>query len=48
MTPEEYADELLLAKAFKRPPCNFILDKPFYPYVPNVPNCKVNFDLNYP
>lgn len=48
MTPSEYEEELLFAKWFKRPPRNFIKDKPFYPYVPNVNHCKVNFDLNYP
>lgn len=50
MTPEEYRDELILANIFRRPPNQYILDKPFYPYVPTPPknNYTVNFDLNYP
>ncbi len=50
MTPSEYADELVLANIFRRPPNQYILDKPFYPYVPTPPknNYTVNFDLNYP
>lgn len=50
MTPSEFAEELILANAFKRPPRHFINDLPFYPYVIADPNkqCKVNFDLNYP
>lgn len=50
MTPQEYADELIISKIFKRPPRTYIKDKPFYPYVLTKPDCKytVNFDLNYP
>lgn len=48
MTPQEYEEELLLAKLFKRPPRSYIKDKPFYPYVPKNEQCMVNFDLNYP
>lgn len=50
MTPSERADELILASIFKRPPCDFILDKPTYPYVPKPTSEKymVNFDLNPP
>lgn len=47
-TPEEYELELMLAKAFCRPPRSYIKDKPFYPYVITDPKYKVNFDLNYP
>ncbi len=48
MRPDEYETELWLAKLFNRPPNVYIKDKPFYPYVPPVPKCMVNFDLNYP
>lgn len=50
MTPQEKADELVIASIFKRPPCDFILDRPTYPYVPKPysPKCMVNFDLNPP
>lgn len=51
MTPQEKETDLWLAKLFKRPPCDYILDRPTYPYVPSNPfNQKlcVNFDLNYP
>lgn len=47
-TADEYRDELYLAKAFCRPPCSYILDKPFYPYVPTNEKYMVNFDLNPP
>nr|QRG28984.1 hypothetical protein [Anelloviridae sp.] len=50
MRPDEYETELYLAKMFKRPPNQYIKDRPFYPYVPHDPaNNKyhVNFDLNY-
>lgn len=43
--PKEWADELLLAAAFKRPPTPMLLDPPFYPWLPITP--LVNFDLNY-
>lgn len=48
MTPKEYEDELQIAKIFGRVPRQFILDKPFYPYVPPVDKYTVNFDLNFP
>lgn len=48
MTPQERADDLFLARMFKRPTLNYILDKPFYPYVPNLPKKCVNYDLNTP
>lgn len=47
MTPAELADDLVLAKIFKRPLRSHILDKPFYPYVPTLNNQRVNFDLNF-
>lgn len=50
MRPDEYETELWLAKLFNRPPCQYIKDKPFYPYVPtnpNKPELMVNFDLNF-
>lgn len=50
MTPQEREEELLIASIFKRPPRDFILDRPTYPYVPK-PMCEkfmVNFDLNPP
>lgn len=51
MTPEEYEFELFLARMFNRPPCTYIKDKPFYPYIPTPPppqKYMVNFDLNPP
>lgn len=45
MTPAEYADELVLANIFRRPPNQYILDKPFYPYVPTPP--KNNYTVNF-
>lgn len=52
MTPKEKEEELFISKLFKRPPRDFILDHPFYPYVPAPPkgyeHVCVNFDLNYP
>jgi len=49
MTPQEKQDELILAKIFQRPPREYILDHPFYPYVPTPPEkYMVNFDLNPP
>lgn len=49
MTPEERRDELILAEIFRRPPRDYILDRPFYPYVPTPPKkYMVNFDLNPP
>lgn len=48
MTPAEFADELVLANIFRRPPRHYIKDKPFYPYVPKNETCMVNFDLNFP
>lgn len=48
MTPKEYADEVADAIIWKRHPRTHILDKPFYPWVPEVPKYTVNFDLNAP
>ncbi len=48
MTPQEKEDELFWATLFRRPPREYIKDKPFYPYVPPVPKYCVNFDLNAP
>ncbi len=44
-TPKEYETELQLCKWMKRPPRQFINDKPFYPWL--VPEPIVNFDLNF-
>lgn len=48
MTPQERAEEIMIANIFKRHPRDFILDTPFYPYCPPVPKYSVNFDLNAP
>jgi len=48
MTPKEFEQELIISKIFGRPPCHFILDRPTYPYCPEVPKYTVNFDLNAP
>lgn len=45
LTPQEYADDLELAKLFCRPPRNYLYDLPFYPYLPPTP--IANFDLKY-
>lgn len=53
---KEMEFEIWLAKMFRRPVCNYLLDKPYYPYLPTTPlanQCKkpetynVNFDLNF-
>ncbi len=47
-TPQEFEDELYIAKWLKRPPRNFIYDPPFYPWLPPEPKVpKVNFDLMF-
>lgn len=48
MTPWEYEQELIDAREWKRVPRTHIFDKPFYPWVPEVPKYTVNFDLNAP
>lgn len=48
LTPKEMEDEIEISRIFKRHCRTFLLDKPFYPYVPTVPYHTVNFDLNYP
>lgn len=48
MTKEEFAEELIEAKIWKHVPRTHILDKPFYPFCPEVPKYTVNFDLNAP
>lgn len=48
MTPEEYEQELIDAKEWKRVPRTHIFDHPTYPWVPQVPYYTVNFDLNAP
>lgn len=49
MTPAERETDLFLAKMFRRPTLNYILDRPTYPYVPTPPQkFMVNFDLNPP
>lgn len=45
LTPRERADDLELAKLFKRPVRNFINDTPFYPWLPYTP--IANFNLKY-
>lgn len=45
LTPKERADDLELAKLFKRPVRDFINDKPFYPWLPYAP--VANFNLKY-
>ena len=45
MTSKEFEKELWLAKWMHRPPCTYIHDKPFYPWL--VPEPKVNFDLRF-
>lgn len=45
LTPAELADDLLVAKAFKRPLRTFLHDTPTYPYFPITP--VANFDLKY-
>ncbi len=48
LTPKEYEDELIVAKAFCRPPRNYIYDPPFYPWLPPAPIVPfVNFSLNF-
>ncbi len=37
----------MICKIFKRPPRDFILDKPTYPYFKPDYTQMVNFDLNY-
>lgn len=48
MTAQEYEWEVQDAKAWFRHPRTHIFDKPFYPWVPEVPKYTVNFDLNAP
>lgn len=45
MNAKEFQTELELAKWMHRPPCTFIGDKPFYPWL--VPEPIVNFDLKF-
>lgn len=47
LTPQEMQTELEICKIFRRHPRQFLLDKPFYPYVPQMPKEMVNFDLNF-
>lgn len=48
MTPEEFEQELIDAKAWGRVPRSYIFDHPTYAWVPEVPKYTVNFDLNAP
>lgn len=45
MTPAEMEQEIITAKAFRRPVRQFLHDPPTYPYFPLCP--LVNFDLKY-
>lgn len=48
MTPWEEQEEKELAGIFKRPRRRYILDKPYYPWLPPTPIIpKINFDLGY-
>ncbi len=48
LTSKEYAEECEDAKIWERFPRDYLLDKPFYPWVkPDYSKC-VNFDLNIP
>lgn len=49
LTPKELEDDLEIARWLKRPPKTYLLDTPFYPWLPPTPKVpRVNFDLNYP
>lgn len=41
LTPQELADDLIVAKAFKKPVRTFLFDPPTYPYFPPAP--RANF-----
>lgn len=45
MTAKEREQEKEIAAIFKRPPRDFILDHPTYPWLPLTP--LANFDLNF-
>lgn len=48
MNKYELAHDLDAAKAFLRPPCTYLLQKPYYPWLhDNNNNYNVTFDLNY-
>ncbi len=50
LTPQEFEDDLYIAKWLKRPPRNYLLDKPFYPWLVPEPLANqpiVNFKLNF-
>ncbi len=47
MTAAEREEELIIAGIFKRPPRDFILDRPCYPYIKPDYTQMVNFDLNF-
>ncbi len=48
MNKYELAHDLDAAKAFKRLPCTYLLEKPYYPWLyEKHDNYNVNFDLNY-
>ncbi len=50
MNKYEQETEKAVSKAFCRPPCTYIYDKPFYPWLPIEPlvnQAHVNFDLNF-
>lgn len=48
MNPWEREQELLDAAIWGRRPRDYILDKPFYDFCPEIPKYTVNFDLNAP
>lgn len=48
MNKWEYEQELQDSKIWCRAPRDYILDKPTYPFCPQIPKYTVNFDLNAP
>lgn len=48
MTPKEFAEELEESKIWGHKPRTFILDSPYYDFLPITPKIpKINFDLCY-
>lgn len=46
MNSYELQHDLDCAIAFKRIPCKYLLEKPYYPWL--YENYNVNFELNFP